>query len=234
MLVENKFIFISLPRCASTSFQITCLDHKLSLEFYDETVSNVIKNKKETDVIHYHESLELLQRKFGKNYPIISVKRDPKECFVSMWKHIINFLYINGLKEEAERFTNLKINDILSYSTDDIMTAKNRANHIYSFLNKNGITRDKVNEDLLSLLNTLIIPTSNLHNNNQSIIWFNFDELDKLENWVSKKLNIDFKLQHLNSTKHLNCELKNDDNFKKMYDNIYETLNNPKTKVTLI
>mgnify|MGYP003344721245 CR=1 FL=1 len=33
MLVENKFIFISLPRCASTAFHISCFKHGFELDF---------------------------------------------------------------------------------------------------------------------------------------------------------------------------------------------------------
>jgi hypothetical protein len=234
MLVDNNFIFLNLPRCASSSFQNTCLYYNLPLDFYDDSVSKIIKSKQENDIAHYHESLILLQTKFGKDYPVISVKRDPKECFISMWKHIINFLYKNGLKNEAEQFTNLKINDILTYSSHDTMTPENRSKYIYEFLKKTGITRNMVNENFLSLLNTLLIPVSNFHNDNQSIIWFKFNELHKLEDWVSNRLNIDFKLQHLNSSNHLECELKNDENFRKVYDSIYGHLNNPKIEITLL
>ena len=38
MLVENKFLFVNLPRCASTSFHISCLRSGFKIEHYAQSV----------------------------------------------------------------------------------------------------------------------------------------------------------------------------------------------------
>jgi hypothetical protein len=51
---------------------------------------------------------------------------------------------------------------------------------------------------------------------------------------VSKKLNIDFKMEKINSSKHFNSVMKNDDNFKQKYDNLYKEFDQRKTTKTLL
>ena len=46
-------------------------------------------------------------------------------------------------------------------------------------------------------------------------------ELDKLEKWVSNKLDKDFKLIKLNSSKYFQSSLILNDEFKEKYDSIY-------------
>jgi hypothetical protein len=40
MLIDKKFIFLSLPRCASTSFMITCLKNDILVEHFDSSKDN--------------------------------------------------------------------------------------------------------------------------------------------------------------------------------------------------
>jgi hypothetical protein len=60
------------------------------------------------------------------------------------------------------------------------------------------------------------------HNFDPSIIWFDFSELHKLEEWVSNKLNIDFKLEKINSSKKYKLNFKLDDKFIETYNSIYD------------
>ena len=71
MLVDNKFIFVSLPRSASTSFYITCLKRGIKIEHYDTLIG---LNKIEVDasddneyiadnLFHAHERLTSLEKK---------------------------------------------------------------------------------------------------------------------------------------------------------------------------
>lgn len=41
MLVENKFLFISLPRCASTSFYISCIKNELDIQHYNDFIDEL-------------------------------------------------------------------------------------------------------------------------------------------------------------------------------------------------
>jgi hypothetical protein len=80
----------------------------------------------------------------------------------------------------------------------------------------------------------LITPYSYYHQHNTNIIWFDFNELHKLEDWVSNKLNIDFKLSKINSNKIYNSNLILNDEFKEKYDSIYSKYDEIKNVKTMI
>jgi hypothetical protein len=58
--------------------------------------------------------------------------------------------------------------------------------------------------------------------------------LNELEEWVSKKLEFDFKLEKTNSSQHFECTIINDEYFRKKYDSIYKNYDSPKNIKSLI
>jgi frataxin-like iron-binding protein CyaY len=61
-----------------------------------------------------------------------------------------------------------------------------------------------------------------------------FKKLNELEEWVSNKLGIEFKLEQSNSSKHFDSKLKLDNTFIKKYNEIYDIYDIPKVVKTLI
>jgi len=234
MLVENKFIFLNIPRCASTSFHLTCIKNKLELSFADDSVSSLVKKRHDDDVVHIHETIYALEEKFGTDIPAISIKRNQYERFLSMWKHIINEATEIGDKKLVDTFTKMKISDILYYSINDVLTSKSRHFLIKDFLLRKGLVFEDTDQTIISLLNNMFIHESHYHNNNKRVIWFNINELDKLEEWVSNVLGENFSILHLNSSKSVELDIKIDDEFINLYDNIYKTLDNPKETRSLL
>jgi hypothetical protein len=55
-----------------------------------------------------------------------------------------------------------------------------------------------------------------------------------LEEWVSNKLEIEFKLEQSNSSKHFNSKLSLDETFIRKYNQIYDIYDIPKVVKTLI
>jgi DNA gyrase/topoisomerase IV subunit A len=86
----------------------------------------------------------------------------------------------------------------------------------------------------VNMIDILLTPLSSWTNNNQNIIWFDFNEMDKLEDWVSETLKKPFKLHSVNSSKHMECKIILNDEFKEKYDNIYDYYDFPKLKKSLI
>ena len=84
------------------------------------------------------------------------------------------------------------------------------------------------------MIDILLTPLSFWTNNDKDIIWFDFSEMDKLEDWVSEKLNKPFKLQSVNSSKHIDCKIIFNDEFIKKYDDIYDYYDLPKSVKTII
>lgn len=241
MLIENKFIYLNLPRCASTSFHIACLKNKLDIKYYDGGVH--ILNPKELssdddseyvadNLSHTHERLSNLKTKFGNDIPVIAVKRDPYERYISLWKHIIDELYRVGELETFELFKSLTVDELLSYSAEDIVSNEKKYPAIKEFLKRNA--SPKTGPYVTAMIYMLMSPTSNYHHHDKTIIWFDFKELNKLEEWVSDKLGFEFKLERTNSSQHFDCNIQNNDYFRQKYDSIYNMYDNPKSIKSLI
>lgn len=237
MLVDNKFIYISLPRCASSSFHISCIRNNLDIKFanitgnnqyYDLSLSN---HKLLESIIHFHERTFELDLTFGNQYDIISVKRDRHHRFISMWKYVVDTSKKYG-KDVYVLMSNLTINDILWFNTDDILK-DNIDNTIRLFLERYNIL-NIVDDYFKNLLFILWQPTSLWHNNDYRIKWFNFDDIYSLENWVSTKVGKPFKLEKINSSNHTSTYLELNDEFISGYNKMYDVFDLVKTKNSII
>lgn len=248
MLIDRKFIFISLPRCASTSFMVTCLRNNILIEHYNQNTDKQLLHISDWEKLtnedlvdrltHPHEPLALLQKKFGNKYDVISIRRDKYERFLSLWKHIIDELYRIKYVELAQAFSMLTINDIFhNINSNDIITIENRDHWADTFLkNLNYFDKKntKINFYIKNMLSILFTPIVELTNENPNIIWFDINELSKLEDWVSKKLDKKFKLEKINSSRHFECYIEINNEFKEKYDNLYNVFEDRKSNITLI
>lgn len=253
MLVDNKFIYINLPRCGSTSFHYSCILHDLDLKNMNDDWNNVnskidfksIDENKIMDVIgHGHERLPLLRKKFGPDYPIIAVKRDRHDAFYSLYKHVIFDLKRANALEVYEYFKNMNLDELFFYETEDLISPEKRLDVINGFLLKNGLIKRPVtssknmtlysDEYVVNIIDILITPFSHWHNHDKDITWFDINDLKAMETWVSDKIGRPFELKKVNSSQHVDCILKLDEDFKKRYNKIYDFYDLPKEKTTLI
>lgn len=233
MLVENKFIYVSLPRCASTAFMASCVKQNLNIKHLQDKVNieNQVKkygyddintidfNNFEIFFDHSHEPLIALKEKFGYSYDIISVRRDKYERFISLWKHILRMFYLKNMINTFNICSSLTIDDILFYKTNDIQSKDTTKEQVEIFVKKHKL--DDITEYGKEMIRIIMSPYSRWHNHDSDIIWFDFNELYKLEEWVSKKLDMEFKLIRMNSSKHYNCNIILNDKLKEKYDSIY-------------
>jgi len=244
MLVDNKFLFISLPRCASTSFFITCIRNNINTkhcgDYFDNYInSNLVKfqsienNDNLADILgHPHESIKMLESKFGNEYEIISVRRNKYERFISLWKHLLDEIYRMGETSIYEKFIKLNIDDILFFTKYDLVNKNDINKQVKKFLKNNKIETNS--KKILNIISIVFTPYSVYHNNDSRIIWFDFNQLHKLEEWVSIKINKNFVLEKSNSSKNFNSNIELNDYFIKKYDSIYETYDEYKNIKTLI
>jgi hypothetical protein len=245
MLVDNKFLYISLPRCASTSFMATCVKNEINIEHYhnylnvDNQLSVLKKELYEIDydnfgmeINHGHEPINVLCERFGNKYDIISVKRNKYERFVSLWKHIIHNTQCVEHNDTLKTFKEYSAKDILFYKDYDLLDDVSVKEIIEIFKNKSDLKNlTPYGENMLT---SLIRPYSYWHSHNPNIIWFDFDKLYELEEWVSNKLGKEFKLLDINSSKKIESNLILDDEFRELYDTIYYKYDETKSKKTLI
>jgi len=222
---------------------ITCLKKKISIEHLNSNLDNQLINISEWEklsneeladsLVHPHDPLYKLQEKFGVGNEIISIKRNKYSRFLSLWKHIIDELHRIEKFEIADIFLKLTTNDIFDNITpNDIYNYENRYSVIVNFLTKLKISKEE--SYTINMLDILYTPVIELTNNDPNIIWFDIDNLEELENWVSKKLNKDFKMEKINSSKHFNSSIEMNDDFRQKYDNLFKEFDQRKLNKTLL
>jgi hypothetical protein len=222
---------------------ISCIKNKLKINHVnskvDTQLDNIVgwenmNNELLSDMLtHGHESLYDLEKKFGNNFPIVSVKRNRHERFISLWKHIIDETFIINDIKTFKILQKLNTDDILFYNSDDIVDNKKIDIISKTFFIKNNLTESSTYfKNIFSSI--LIKPYSFYHHHDKRVIWFDFNELYKLENWASNILNIDFKLEKINSSQNFECELSLDNHFIKKYNKIYDVYDFKKELITLI
>jgi hypothetical protein len=256
MLVGNKFIYCSIPRTSTTSFHITCFRNNIDVKHVDTyyDTDSQLKHVPNLSIIkdnytlshtlhHTHECIIALEHKFGKNFEVIAVKRNRYERFISSWKHLlhnIQYSRINNYKELVEKLSKLDENELFDFDNEMLTTENVKPfDSTYTistfFLRKFNV---EIPTDKLHFLNKIFwwqfVPASYYHQNYSKVIWFDFEKLYELEEWASNKLNIDFKLQKINSSKDVECKLKLTDNFIKKYNDIYDRFDIVKTKKSFI
>jgi len=253
VLVENKFIYLSLPRRSSTSFHYSCILHNFDIKTIDSSWG--IENSKidftsinDFDImnfiVHGHEPINQLQKKFGNNYPIIAVNRDRYAIFYSLLKHVIFDLKRAGFDKISEHFSKLSIDKFFFWNTDDLLSKTTRWEKINSYLYDNNLINNAniipkslsihSEEYVINVIDILITPASYWHNNNKNIIWFDINNLSKMENWISDITKKEFKIKNVNSSKHIKCNIKLNDSFIKKYDEIYNYYDLPKSTQTIL
>jgi hypothetical protein len=248
MLVDNKFLYISLPRCGSTSFHYSCIINGLNINNLDTRADyenskidfiSIDESKIMNFIEHGHTPLIELQNKFGYGLPIIATKRDRYERFYSLYRHIIYDLDRIGLTKLSSEICNLDLNELFFFNTMDIISKRKRYDSIYSFLIK-LMPEIKYNESdsfyqyVINVIDILLTPISHWHNHDKNIIWFDINETNKMEEWVSNITNIEFKLKHVNSSMFIQPKLKLDSEFIERYDSVYEYYDFPKSNKSLL
>ena len=134
MLVENKFIYLSLPRCTSTSFLITCLRNDIKFEHHDDfynnrmasTIDLNLDNEKLADqLLHGHERIVDLKKKFGNELPVVGIKRDRYHRFLSLWKHLVDLTQtLTTLYDPqvSKILSTLDVESVLFFNKEDLIT----------------------------------------------------------------------------------------------------------------
>jgi len=263
MLVDNKFIYLSLPRRGSTSFHYSCILNGLRVQNINDSwnqfnstidFTKINENTIMDFIQHGHEPLIELGKKFGFEYPIIAVKRDRHETFYSLYKHILFDLKRTGDNKIYEHFKNITLDELFFYNTQNLLTKKNRWDIINDYLLENKLIEHRVDISLTSpifknqkeyfiktlkayivnIIDILITPSTYWHNNDPNIIWFDIKNLKEMEMWISNITQKQFQLKQVNSSKHMETNLKLDSDFIKKYNSIYDYYDLPKSAKTLI
>jgi hypothetical protein len=245
MLIDNKFLYISLPRCGSTSFHYSCILNGLDIKNLDSSIDssnskkdfNYIDESSIMNIIdHGHTPLIELQKKFGYDLPIIAVRRNKYERFYSLYKHVIFEFDRIGVSDLSCKFSNFNLNDLFFFNKFDMMTKQSRYRCISNYLLHISpeLIYNEGYQYIINIIDILLTPLSHWHHHNKNINWFDINEMKKLEEWVSNITNTEFKLRHVNSSSFIQTNLKLDDAFIKKYDSVYEYYDLPKSNKSVI
>jgi hypothetical protein len=258
MLVDNKFIYLSLPRCASTAFHYSCLMNNIEVKTTNSMweASNAVIDYQSIEkvdimnhIFHGHEDINILQSKFGIDKPVIAVHREKCERFYSLYKHILSDFKRLGYLDFYDVFSKLTIDELFFFTKEDLINKKTRWNTISDYLIDLKLINERVDINLSSttkhgeqhnnwyavnVIDILLTPISFWTNHNPNIIWFEFDKLNELDKWVSNMIGRPFETQKVNSSKHIECDIVLNDTFIEKYNSIFDYYDLQKFKNTLI
>ena len=166
IIVNDKFIFIQIPKTGSTSI-------------YDECT----KNKLVTSLNCYrHEGLNFILQ-INKNYkelPVYCVVRNPFEQIVSWYLHCKR---VHNIKLEFNNWLKENINDVHLSQSDYILVNNKIPDNVKIFKFENGI--DKIVEYL-----------NKTHNLNLKTLDLNKNEKYNWKDYYKNKKNIDIVVKH--------------------------------------
>jgi hypothetical protein len=166
MLINKDFVFLPIPKNASTSIVYSIMKWGIDVDFgsvhINKTMSNQLKN--DSEFWHPHYVIDYLKKKFP-NKEIIAIKRDSTNRFISALKYMIirckkeniNLKYdFENLSENniIEIFSNLflELNSFLNSSTHNEMEAKLLDSNIRNIIKK-YLSDDYKNLNNMYLLN---------------------------------------------------------------------------------
>lgn len=242
MLVDGKFIFINIPRCATTSFKLTCERNNIptvNANFDLKGLGSDFYNLSVTKEAHGHEPLNILYEKFGENLPVVAIRRNKYERLYSFWKQIVSMY--DKICEILPKENNIKTREKLrSIKSEDLFFFDEKR---YSLINEKDVSdlikvfadRCEIEYDfnLDNYMKGFYLHPQYLHLDDPRIIWFDFKKLHEFEKWVSSILGLEFKMENINSSQKIECELKLDQDFINHYERVFSRYEKPKKETTL-
>lgn len=209
MLIENQYLYIPIPKNASSSIVYSILQWRLKVDFGDETLNKFMYNQIDSNepFAHYHNTYDYYKNTFP-NKKTIAIKRPSTDRFISALKYMILMCKQNNieLKHNFEKLNEEEIIEIFSkifYELDCLTepTINNNINLNEYSKNINNIIKRNITNDYLNF--------NKMHLNNFKSQYFwglnkcdiiiNISELDKFTN-IIKKIKPNFNLIKTNKS----------------------------------
>ena len=226
LCINNDLIWISIPRCASSSIESSFLKSTLKINHFKYGNSIDVKN-------HIHLPINQLYENFGLKESIC-IKRNYVDRWLSSLRYVWNNMIRNGV-EPIIKWEEVDNNFIYEKFTKDYIDNIYNAN---PFSLKYG--SDHFNDDYITNLNYYFSKKSNLKskdfkgsyflfysqlfwkNNKKCTYEFDIKEIYKFEEFISNKYSIDFKVNHPNQPQKISNKIVVDDTFKEWIFNNFE------------
>lgn len=224
MLVDNKFLFLKIPRTATVSFERSCFLAGLSVKYPSAYVlSQKQADKGEEPRRHYHERYSKLVEYFGNNYPVIAIHRDPLDRFLSAWKYVIKSVSESNL--ETSRILSTTDNKTFidawqseighSANLQDLAKCEN----FFKKIIPGGVPYSKY---IYMVFTSVMTGPSRWHENNPNITYFDIKNTVSLEEYVREVTGKPFEIISTNHTKTTDTSLVIDKNLQEFYFKLIE------------
>lgn len=213
MVINDEVVFIPIPKNASWSVEDTCIEYGFNLKYPNVLWENSIKHKIKNPYKHIHSSLSYLTETFGINYDFVCIIRDSTDRFISAWKYFIQAMVEILPENDSKKIKNLGNEFVISFFIENIDDFKKsyysieiRIELLIKLLNKMNVIGDiNINDEFKKRYAIHILSFVSQYQWIQSsgvkVKQFRFDNLNEFENYLSNKLNTNFKLIHKNKTK---------------------------------
>lgn len=220
MLINNDFVYLPIPKNASTSIVYSLIQWRIKVDSGNEEINKkMIKNiNKDTLFEHYHTTYNHIINMFP-NKKIVGIRRPSVDRFISSLKFMIQECRRNNveLKYDFEKLNESEVIEIftkifyeLSFTKDNPILFANELkkynNKINKIINEN-ITTNYLNFDY-GLLNNFHSQYSWGLNKCDTII--EMTELNQFTD-IIKKIKPNFNLIKMNDTAHITLNIEKSD-----------------------
>lgn len=224
MLVDNKFLFLKIPRTATVAFERSCFLAGFSIKY---PTNNVLAQRQADRGLeprrHAHERISKLREHFGYDYPVIAINRDPLDRFLSAWKYVIKFIAEYNVTA-AQILTSTTTLDFINAWENEIGFSSNlqdieKCSNFFKRLIPTGLPYSK---NTYMIFSSVMTAPSRWHENDESILYFNLKENSKIEKYVKEITGKPFDFIITNHTKNIECNLTIDGSLEDFYFNFIE------------
>lgn len=234
MLIDNKFVFVKIPKNASTSVQNSLFFNDIKVEQKDDEIDAInISNREKIrsgqfyDVSNYHQHISVLYGLFPKEkYPYIGIKRDSTERFISAFKHVL-LKAERGTHHPKVDFSKFEENDIIEYFKpvmQKISTTIGINDNHFEIVKEYFCDDENEIENSSWMMLVKNFQSQYFWGINECDFIFDFNNLGEFENFLSVNLKKNFKLLHQNSTQELQTGIKKTD---KLDEFVYNYIDSP-------
>jgi len=158
MLIENQFVYLPIPKNASSSIIYSILQWRIKTDFGDETLNQIMYDQIDSNqpFSHYHNTYEYYKNIFPDKRTI-GIYRPSEDRFISALKYMILMCKEKNidLKYDFEKLNETEIIEIFSkifYELDCINepTIHNNINLTEYFENIDNVVKRNITNDYLN------------------------------------------------------------------------------------
>jgi len=225
ILINNDLIWLSVPRCASYSIESALFSSDLDIKYagnHDKLLE--IESKDSRYSAHLHSTIEYLYKYFGYK-ETICISRDWLKRLLSAFQYMFTCVAKDGFTSIVN-FEDLS-NDFIYQNFDIDFSNKLYSDDIddkiycYSKFVKEDI--EEIKKKSVKYISVKALSSQNYYKSNQKCTYeFDITELDKFEEFIRNRYNVDFNLKKLNESKKINSKIVIDDELKNWLWKVFE------------